>query len=367
MLSKYITSDYIRAANRLAGKNARQKIVVYVESFEDVFFWSNLLQPLESDRFYFEVMLPSKTSLCKGKKIALANRLGPNMIACVDADYDYMLQGATPTSYEVCNNPYVFHTYVYAIENFQCYAEALHNACVMATLNDRRIFDFTTFLKQYSQTIWPLFVWNVWAYQYGNFKQFSMIDFYRIVRIKEINLYHPENELQALRKRVNAKVNRLQHQFPQGRNTYKPFRDKLQELGITPETAYLFMRGHDLYDGVVLPVAEKVCELLRKEREREIRQLAEHSKQMQNELASYQHAILPVAETIKRHNSYIEAPHYKAIQNRVAQFLEQYDELEKSPTHHLNQHDTTKEHLTNSPLTHTATDRNSAIEGGSAQ
>ena len=101
-LQHYLNSDYIRAANRLGGRNARRKIVAYVESFDDVLFWSNLLRPLETGEVYFEVMLPSRTSLSKGKKIALSNRLGPYMIACVDADYDYLLQGATPTS---CKEP----------------------------------------------------------------------------------------------------------------------------------------------------------------------------------------------------------------------------------------------------------------------
>ncbi|MDQ9768464.1 DUF4435 domain-containing protein, partial [Acinetobacter baumannii] len=67
--------------------------------------------------------------------------MGRCMIACVDADYDYLMQGLTASSHEVCTNPYVFHTYVYAIENFQCYAPALQSVCVMATLNDRPIFD----------------------------------------------------------------------------------------------------------------------------------------------------------------------------------------------------------------------------------
>lgn len=67
-LTSYINSSYISAMNHLGGRNARQRIVAYVESYDDVFFWSNLLRPLETDKYYFEVMLPSRTSLCKGKK-----------------------------------------------------------------------------------------------------------------------------------------------------------------------------------------------------------------------------------------------------------------------------------------------------------
>lgn len=239
--------------NRLGGRHARERIVAYVESYDDVFFWSNLLRPLETDKYYFEVMLPSRTSLCKGKKIALANELGPRlgkcMIACVDADYDYLMQGATLASAEVCNNPYVFHTYVYAIENYQCYAPAMQQVCVMATLNDHHLFDFESFMRQYSQTIWPLFVWNVWCYRYGTYKQFSMLDFYHIVQLGKLNFYHPEQTLEKLRHLVNAKIARLQRQFPQGRSTYKPLRNELLRLGLTPETTYLYMRGQTCATG----------------------------------------------------------------------------------------------------------------------
>ena len=330
-LSTYISSQYVQAANRLAGKHARKSIVVYVESFDDVAFWSNLLRPLETEEYYFEVMLPSKTSLCKGKKIALANQLGPNMIACVDADYDYLMQGSTPTSEEVCRSPYVFHTLVYAIENYQCHASSLHNVCVSATLNDRRIFDFEAFLKDFSEIIHPLFVWNVWCYREGKFKQFSMADFYRIVRLRDINLYHPEQELNDLRRRVNSKIARLQHQFPEAKKGYKPLREELLSLGVTPDVTYLFMRGHDLLDGIVSMLTAKVCDLLRKERERDIRKYAEHNKQMQNELASYQHSVASVDDILKHHNGYATAPQYLWIQERIKTFMDGHKAQHNEP------------------------------------
>lgn len=290
------------------------------------FSWSNLLRPLETDRVYFEVMLPSRTSLCKGKKIALANelgeRLGRCMIACVDADYDYLMQGATLTSATVCKNPYVFHTYVYAIENFQCYAPALQNVCVMATLNDRHLFNFEEFLTQYSEIVWPLFVWNVWAYRYGVYKQFSMLDFYHIVQLKEINYYHPEQTLDHLRRLVNSKISRLQAQFPQGKSTYKPLRTEMLNLGLTPQTTYLYMRGHDIFDGIVTPLLGGICEMLRREREREIRKLAEHNVQMQNELSAYQNATGPIDEMLRKHTAYMDCPQYLRVQNDIRQWLE---------------------------------------------
>ena len=157
-LSKNLSSRYLEAAQRMRPQKARQKITAFVESYDDVFFWSTLLHELETEDFYFEIVLPSRTSLSKGKKIALVNvigeQLGGYMIACVDADYDYLMQGRNDMSRFMLNNPYVFHTYAYAIENYQCYAPTLHDVCVMATLNDKRLFDFEQFMKQYSQVVW---------------------------------------------------------------------------------------------------------------------------------------------------------------------------------------------------------------------
>lgn len=324
-LSAYADSGYIAALNALSGKRARRKIVAYVEGYDDVTFWSALLRPLENEERYFEVMLPSSSSLGKGKKVALSNtlgeRLGECMIACVDADYDYLMQGFTLTSKQICESPYVFHTYVYAIENYRCYAPALADVCVSATLNDRRVFDFEAFLTAYSRIVWPLFVWNVWVYRYGGYKQFTLQDFARLTAIPEPNLHRIEAQLESLRHRVNAKIARLQKAHPEGKKTYKPLMQALLSLGLSPENTYLFMRGHDVQDGLVAPLVQVVCAALRREREREIRVAAAHRQQFQNELAGYQHAAVPCEEVLRRHKGYTYCPWYLRVQEDVRSAL----------------------------------------------
>ena len=242
-LRENLTSQYIASANRLQPKNARQKIVAYVESYDDIFFWRSVLQDFETDKFYFEVMLPSRTTLGKGKRTVLMNQLGKGlgqyMIACVDADYDWLLQGCTEVSKYICENPYVMHTYVYAIENYQCYAPSLHSTCVMSTLNDRSLVDFDKFFTDYSLIVWPLFVWNIWAYRYGHYKEFSMSNFCDIVSFHEINPRNLELTLEKLRKRVNKCIGWLQRTFPEGHKTYPLLKAELQEMGIKPENCYL--------------------------------------------------------------------------------------------------------------------------------
>ena len=154
-LKDNLSSAYFEAANRLQGRKARKRIVAYVEAYDDIFFWRTALSRFENEHRYFEVMLPSRHTLTKGKRSVLMNlisgNVGESMIACVDADYDYLLQETTATSRTVNHNPYVFHTYAYAIENLQCCAESLHDVGVAVTLNDKPIFDFEEYLRLYSE------------------------------------------------------------------------------------------------------------------------------------------------------------------------------------------------------------------------
>ena len=325
-LSENLTSLYLGAAQKLKSKAARKKIVAYVESYDDIFFWRTVLDEFEDEHCYFEIMLPSRSTLGKGKKLVLMNRLGPQlgnyMIACVDADYDYLMQDATQTSRLVNRNPYVFHTYVYAIENYQCYAESLHRVCVMATLNDRQVVDFEGFMREYSRIIWPLFVWSVWVYRNDRYRDFTLSEFGTTVSFNELNVYHPELTLDYVRRKVNRKMSWLQRHFPEARKGYGPLKAELLQLGVTPETTYLYIQGHTLFDNVVSPLLIPVCILLRKEREREIKKLAEHEIQRQNELSCYQHSQNSVEEMLKKNVGFKNAPPYQQLRRDLAKLVE---------------------------------------------
>lgn len=316
-LQDNINSQYIASANKLRPKDARKRIVAYVESYDDIFFWRSVLQDFETDKFFFEVMLPSRTTLGKGKRTVLMNQLGKGlgqyMIACVDADYDWLLQGRTEISKYLCENPYVMHTYVYAIENYQCYAPSLHSTCVMSTLNDRLLIDFEVFFTDYSLIIWPLFVWNIWAYRYGHYKEFTMSNFCDIVSIHDINPRNVEPTLDKVRRRVNKCIGWLQRTFPEGHKTYPQVKAELQRMGIKPENTYLYMHGHTLFENVVMTLLTPICNILRREREREINDLAVHETQKQNELSSYRHSQMPVDVMLKRSIGFKNSSQYQLL------------------------------------------------------
>ena len=338
-LSDNISSQYVEAANALRGKQARRRIVAYVESYDDIYFWRTVLSRFEDEHRYFEVMLPSKDNLSRGKKSVLMNflthggktieNLGNDMIACVDADYDYLMQGATEQSVRVLQCPYVFHTYAYAIENFQCYASSLHDVCVAVTLNDHRIFDFQQYFRIYSEIVFPLFVWSIMLYRNGTHTKFSISDFNRVTDPGGFSIRDAGKSLNNLRRKVGVKIRELQRQFPNAKEQYLKLKDEMRELGVTPQTTYLYIQGHHLFDTVVAPIVNKTCNLLRQERETEINNAHASYTQKRNELSCYSNSQQDIKIMMKKNTSYQQCPLFIRIQDDIAFFLKNAEK--KSP------------------------------------
>lgn len=325
-LKDQISSSYIEAANRLTSKKARRRIVAYVESYDDIFFWRSVLSRFENDKLYFEVMLPARSNhLERGKKAALmslvGDKVGRDMIACVDADYDYLIQGATFTSQKILDSKYVFHTYAYAIENLQCYAPSLHDVCVGVTLNDHSIFDMAEYLRQYSQAIFPLFVWSIWHYRNGSYGRFSILDFLKSIELGKFSLASAENILQHLRKKVARKVDTLRHENPGAKESYLAVKEDVKRLGVTPDTTYLYIQGHHLFDKVVSPMMEKVCSALIHQRQTEIAHQSMHSTQRSNELSCYANSLSDVTTMLKKNYGYQSSTPFCRILKDIEEYL----------------------------------------------
>lgn len=322
-----INSDYVAAANRLKSKHARRRIVAYVESYDDVFFWRMLLGSYEDDTRYFEVMLPSRECLERGKRSVLLSlvkdgRLGTDMIACVDADYDYLLQGVTETSSLVSGSPFVLHTYAYSIENMQCYAPSLHNVCVMVTLNDHAIFNFTDFMRRFSEAVYPLFVWSIWHYRNGIYGRFTISEFGHFIELSNFSLDNPDESLRLLQAKTARKSAWLRGRNPDAKQTYLALKDDLRRLGVRPDNTYMYIQGHHLFDKVVAPIVSRVCDRLVRERELEIKRQSVHSTQMRNELSCYSHSIQDIAQMLKKNTGYMQSEQFACMKRDIEKYLD---------------------------------------------
>ena len=326
-LKDNLSSRYFEAANKMKSQNARRRIAAYVESYDDIFFWRSVLSDFEDDTRYFQVMLPSRLQhLERGKKAVLMNllmdKVGRDMIACVDADYDYLMQGATEMSKQVTTNPYVFHTYAYAIENLQCYAPSLYETSVMVTLNDHHIFDMEAYLRDYSLAIFPLFVWSIWFYRTPNYGEFTIMDFLRVIEPGHFTMAKAEDMVAKVRRKVGKRINQLQQKYPNNKENYLQVKEDIKRLGVTPDTTYLYIQGHHLFDKVVVPMLNKVCMQLIREREVEISQQSVHGTQQRNELSSYRNSIEAIPSMLKKNTRYKQSEPVARIQAGLQRYLE---------------------------------------------
>jgi len=332
-LRNNLSSKYLEAASKLSPKQKRRRIIAYVESYDDIFFWRSVLSEFEDDTCYFRVMLPSNSTLSKGKKMVLTSclrstQLGRNLIACVDSDYDYLLQGASDTSHELNTNPYIFQTYAYAIENYQCYAENLHDICVESTLNDHQVFDFASYMREYSEIVYPLFVWNILLYREHMNNSFPMNVFCNNTIPPVIDIRKPKFSLDSLRLQVEKKLKELAGRLPQYVDKLEQMDEELRGLGVTPQTTYLFMKGHHIKENVVLKLVNPVCTQLRREREDQIRRLAQHRKQYENELSGYNHSATPIEVVMRKNDNYKDLFLYEWIREDIRRFLEDSEKKE---------------------------------------
>ena len=325
-LSDNLTSKYFEAANGLTSKQARRRIVAYVESYDDVFFWRTVLSRFENESRYFQVMLPSRLNhLERGKKAVmmklLSKQVGHDMIACVDADYDYLIQGQTETSREILNNPYIFHTYAYAIENLQCYAPSLYEVCVATTLNDHAIFNIDEYLRQYSLAIFPLFVWSIWYYRSPNYKDFTISDFIHVIETGNFSIQNAGRIIQNVRRKVATRIRQLQQQNPDAKESYLAVKEDIKRLGVTAETTYLYIQGHSLFDKIVVPMMKKICDQLIRERQNEINQQSMHGTQRRNELSCYSKSTEDIRSMLKKNLGYMLAEPFRRTQADIERFL----------------------------------------------
>lgn len=325
-LTDNINSRYFEAADKLLPRNRRGRIVAFVESYDDVSFWRLLLGEFETKERYFHITLPTRGGLTKGKRSAIAsclncNGLGKYLIACVDSDYDWLLQDSTEFSRQINSNPYIIQTYTYAIENYQCWAGSLHQICVQCTLNDHSIIDFTAFMELYSEIVYPLFVWSIWFYRHRLHNQYSMQDFGVDIRIKSVDVRRPQDSLMGVADRVRRKLQWLETHYPDSVSQVAELREELPSLGVTSKNTYLFLQGHHLVDSVIMKILSPVCNWLRQERETEIRRLAVHTQQFRNEISAYQHSQMGIDEAIRKNTHYRDCELYNRMRDDVRRLL----------------------------------------------
>ena len=84
-----------------------------------------------------------------------------------------------------------------------------------------------------------------------------------------------------------------------------------------------------LFDNVVMSLLGPVCAILRKEREKEIKHLAVHETQRQNELSSYQHSQSPIDVMLRKSVGYKDSAPYQWLRRDIRKLLDMQEKAQQ--------------------------------------
>ncbi len=303
---------------------AQRRVQVFVEGYEDVAFWRGVFDRFENPYLYFEISVPTRKDLPKGKKVLLSMipDSSEEMLLCVDSDFDYLFEGRTETSQQIRAARYMFHTYTYATENYLCYAPSLHNVCVKATKNDTHIFDFERFMTDYSRTIHPLFLWYAYSAQIDHYHLFTLAEFKASVKLNYLDITdNGARTLEWLARNVARREAHLRQRHPKHLVALEEFARQLAVRGVTPEETYLYMHGHTLMDNVVIVVLHAVCEKLR---QLSIAQINASNKQgvaLKNEMSNYNNSLRSIRDVLLDNENYRDCPLFRRLSRDIERYV----------------------------------------------
>ncbi|MFR9496178.1 MAG: DUF4435 domain-containing protein [Rikenellaceae bacterium] len=305
--------------------NPNQKLVrVYVEGYEDVAFWRGVFDHFANPYLRFEISVPTRKDLPKGKKILLnmIPESSEELLLCVDSDFDYIFNDSTYQARVVNGAQFLFHTYTYATENYLCYAPSLHNICVKATKNDTRIFDFELFMTEYSKVIYPTFLWYCYSAQLSSESVFILADFKNTVRLNFLDIAgNGANTLAWVDRNVHRKIVELSKKHPQMATDIKEFEKIIIQRGVTPETTYLYMHGHTLMDSVVMVALSAVCEKLRQLSTARIINSSKRGTAFKNEISNYTNSLRSIKDVLLDNENYTKCPLFKALHSDLTRYI----------------------------------------------
>lgn len=261
MITAYSEEEFYKLqANDIAAQAIINQLdaYVHVEGNIDVDFWKMIFQkfsPKLKLNFIWETRSPhSEKSSGVYHCLKYKNYLSNRFFICIDSDYRYLLHD------EGINvSDFIFQTYTYSIENHLCYAAKLNAIPEKCTGIANTVFDFEIFLLSYSRAVYEAFIWHLFFLKQGDITSFSKEDFNRILSLNGMIGFNVNNNGEAiineLQTRCTTKTAQLKLSFPEvDLQTEKVY---FAELGLNQENAYLYVRGHNLYD-LILKIGKEV-------------------------------------------------------------------------------------------------------------
>lgn len=294
---------YSENASILTGNPNR--VTVEVEDTIDRDFWSDLLEELCPEKeFHFDPYhtilnedgSSERTGKGKSQIINASADFNAWHIGCVDSDYDWILSDYTDAGKTISGNKYLLQTYAYSIENLMCLSCTLEDFCHENT-EEATEFDFDDYLTRLSKAVYPLLVWSTYLYSKGN-QDFTPTSWREVLVNTEKD---PEASLAIIEAKAKAKIEEFDKKYADKIIDKEDF--EFQNIGmkdITEDDAYLYLRGHELFDQILNSVLVPLIIELRNQHRETIKASNLGDEVCKNTLREYQGKVKPVKPLLSK-------------------------------------------------------------------
>ncbi len=253
-------AKYHKASLRLLN----MKAAIHVEDKDDEEFWDKLLKKVcPGDRFRFiTYSRTEKGHIATGCSVCLLYRdfLDDKLAIAIDSDLRYLRQ-----QNGINASNYILQTYTYSFENHLCFPERLSEITERITGMRNDIFNYDIFLKNYSREIYPLFL----MFLYASRQPRHIFPMNELRRVINMNLFHNricnngESVIELLKEEVRKRMKTLNLIYPHF-DEYKE-RIRYSVLGLNESNAYLYIRGHNIFN-LMISIGNEVCNALMKKK-----------------------------------------------------------------------------------------------------
>ncbi len=270
--------------------NSPNTVKVIVEDELDVVIWHRILN-FYAPTFKYDVHPysydPSYPGKGKAQILSQASQFGRYLIGCVDSDNDWLLSQWTADGVLMKGCPFILQTYAYSIENLaaqpygieDCMIECYMHCCEATNVLDIK---FEAFLKDVSISVYDTLLWHLtmnkedvdvtqisigWDYVFGN-GHYNDIHNNKTLSVEEKH--------RAILERFIARTSELVTDYKDAYPQLIPARQDLEvylksDFDLTPQNAYLYVRGHNLHDFLIYNYFTPVQNYIKKLHEDEIR------------------------------------------------------------------------------------------------
>lgn len=298
---------YSENASILTGNPNR--VTVEVEDTIDRDFWSDLLGELCPEKeFHFDPYhtilnedgSTERTGKGKSQIINASADFNAWHIGCIDSDYDWLLSDYTEVGKTISSNKYLLQTYAYSIENLMCLSCTLRDFCCENT-EEISVFDFDDYLTRLSKAVYPLLVWSTYLCSIG-YHAFTPAAWREV-------LVNTEKDAEASLAQIEAKAKAKIEEFD--KNFASEIKDKnifessnICQKDVSEKDAYLYVRGHELFDQILNSVLIPIIINLRNQHREAIKKSDLGEDACKTALCEYQRKVKPVKPLLFKNYRY---------------------------------------------------------------